>query len=226
MPTLYLVAALVGAALPSGRAAQAPDHRIALVAGPIHYDLLLPLDPETRARFGWLARSGIPLDHPDARWLVVGWGARAFYTTAGTYSDVQASAVWRGLTGDSSVMHVSLAGDLDGIRHQVLPLDREQYQALTSAIIDRFSEGAETRALPVPGFHDYDRFYPAKDRFDLFRTCNVWIGSVLRSADVRFGRWTPLPVSVRLSAWLWTPGFSRHAVVSPGPASLPRAVAD
>ena len=40
---------------------------------------------------------------PDARWLVVGWGSAAFYTTAGTYADIAPSAVWTAATGDAAV---------------------------------------------------------------------------------------------------------------------------
>ena len=202
-PLLYVLAAVAGALLPAGTPPSAPQHEIALIAGPIHYDLLLPLDATTRARFGWLAPTGIALDHPEARWLVLGWGARDFYTTVGSYSDVTARAVWRGLTGDSAVMHVSLAGPLDSIPVRRLNLDDTQYARLFDAIEASFARGPATQPLPVPGLSAHDRFYPAKGRFNLFNTCNVWIGEVLRTAGVRFGRWTPLPLSVSLSHILY-----------------------
>lgn len=205
-PLCYLVAAVAGAIMPAGSQGSAGPHRIALVSGPIHYDLLLPLDDDALARFDWLAATGIALDHPQARWLVIGWGARDFYTTVGDYADVTARAVWRGLTGDSAVMHVSLAGPLDPAAVRTLDLDLGQYARLMDGIEASFAQGTATPSLPVPGFSGYDRFYAANGRFHLFRTCNVWIGDVLRGAGLRFGQWTPLPLSVTLSAQLWAAG--------------------
>ena len=58
--------------------------------------------------------------------------------------------------------------------------------------------GAPDR-LAIEGYTPTDGFYAAKGRFDLLRTCNVWIGERLRDAGLRFGRWTPMPLSVSLS---------------------------
>jgi hypothetical protein len=44
-----------------------------------------------------------------------------------------------------------------------------------------------------------DGFFAAKDRFHLFRTCNVWLSDLLAKAGVPFGRWTPTPFAVRLA---------------------------
>lgn len=148
----------------------------------------------------WLRTSGTPLDLPGARWLVVGWGARGFYTTTGTYRDVSPVAIWRGLTGDSTVLRIELGGALpQGLPLQSLDMTAEAYRTLLQGITDSFAHGEQTQPLPLPGFSQTDRFYPAKGRFHLFNTCNVWIGRVLRAAGVRFGIWTPLPYSVTLS---------------------------
>jgi len=58
----YLLAAVLGAVVP-GRTADLPagaDVEIVLIAGPIHYDILLPLDAQTRAAFGFVADAGVP----------------------------------------------------------------------------------------------------------------------------------------------------------------------
>lgn len=209
---LYVLAALAGALVP-GRIAQIADkstdgsyRTVHLVRGPIHTDLLLPLDAETRAKFAWLRNSGIALDNPGGRWLVFGWGARDFSTATGTYRDVSARAIWRGLTGDSAVMHVSIAGPLGTAANtRPVTLAPAQHARLLDAITRSFARGSDTPPLDLPGFHEWDRFYPATGHFHILNTCNVWIGRVLREARVPFGRWTPLPASVTLSAWLFHP---------------------
>lgn len=181
------------------------DHEISLLSGPIHYDILLPLDAEIRTRFGFAARAGLPLDHPDAQWLVIGWGAREFYTTTGDYSDVTARAILKGVFGDRSVMRLDLAGELpEHPDFQRVRLTSAQNDRLLAAIVESFARDAAGNPIWLVGesLSGSDVFFAAHWRFSLFRTCNAWVGKMLRAAGVNFGIWTPLPISVRLSHWL------------------------
>ena len=76
--------------MPGPRAQLLPEDatiEIGLIAGPIHYDLLLPLTPEIRSRFAFANKDGVGVDNPRAGWLFAGWGAREFYRAVGAYSD-------------------------------------------------------------------------------------------------------------------------------------------
>lgn len=202
---LYLIGALIGAIVPFGVSGAAPggqDREIGLLSGPIHYDLLLPLDAETRAHFGFAAAAGLPIDHPEARWLVIGWGAREFYTTTGDYTDVTPGAVLWGLFGDRAVMRLDLAGPLPAdLDIQRLTLSNAQFALLLAAISESFArdDAGNPVWLADKGLSGSDVFFAARGRFNLFNTCNVWVGNMLRAAGLDFGIWTPLPVSVRLS---------------------------
>ncbi|MCA0872600.1 TIGR02117 family protein [Seohaeicola saemankumensis] len=197
----YLVAAGAGGVILTG-GARTPGPQgveIRLIRGPIHYDFLLPLTEETRERFGFLQAAGLDLGHPQARWLVVGWGARQFYTTTGDYSDVAPGAVFRAVTGDSAVMRVDLAGALrEEAPARRLELQPAQYSALLEGVAGDF---ATHTPIDHPGFTASDLFFPARGRFDILRTCNAWLGAALRQAGVRFGVWTPTPYAVTLSLW-------------------------
>ncbi len=196
---VYFLAALIGGLVP-GRAVPtvgSETRQIVLVNGPIHYDILIPIDV-ARRDMGWLAAQGLALDHTDVRWLLVGWGARDFYTATGTYGDVSLRAIWRGVTGDSSVMRVSVVGAIDD-HWPRLALDAVQMRRLTTAVTANFAGGASAAPLDHPGFSDFDRFFPSEGRFHLFNTCNVWVGDTLRSAGLRFGLWTPTPYAVTMS---------------------------
>ena len=212
--SVYLLAAVIGAWVPGHvsvvqTAPADPPVKIHLVAGPIHYDLLLPLTSETRTRFAGLRASGLPLDHPAAEWLIVGWGSRAFYTHEGSYSSVPLSTVWRAVSGDSAVMRVDVVGALGpDLDLPALHLSAPQYRAMLAAIEDDFARSATGTfiVLDAPGFTDTDRFFVAKGRFHIFRTCNTWVSRTLRRAGVGFGIWTPTPYAVTLSQRRFHPG--------------------
>ncbi len=205
---LYFLAALIGAVIPgSGFRASGEDVvEVHLIRGPIHYDFLIPLTAETRERLGDLNDAGVPLDGPRAQGLLIGWGAQEFYTTTGTYSDVALGAVFKGLAGDRSVLRTDVVGrlptdlDLPGIR-----MNPEQFARFLNAIEASFARSDQGRLVPLnaTGFSATDRFFAARGTFNLFQTCNVWIGQILRAAEVRFGLWVPLPYSVTLSHWLF-----------------------
>lgn len=211
---LYLLAAIAGALIPgplalNPSAEDGPPIEIRLVAGPIHYDLLLPLTPRTQARFFHLEQAGLPLADPHAEWLVIGWGSRAFYTHEGRYSDVPAATLWRAVTGDDAVLRADVIGPLpQGYESPVLKVTQAEYAALLTAMLRQLKPDADHAAiaLTAPGFTDTDMFFEATGRFHIFRTCNTWVSRTLRRAGIRFGAWTPTPYAVTLSHRRFHPG--------------------
>jgi uncharacterized protein (TIGR02117 family) len=199
LPVLYLAASIILPLIPgaSPDLSGPPAHTIGLLQGPIHTDILFPLTPETRARFAFAQTAGVPLNHPDAEWLVFGWGSAAFYTTAGTYADITASAVLTAASGDTAVIRIDAMGPLPPLENlRFLQLSDAQFLALlkeTTAAL------AVETSLDHRGFTGTDAFFPAHGRFHLFRTCNVWLGETLRAAGIPFGFWTPANWSVTLS---------------------------
>lgn len=204
LPALYLAASLILPLIPGPR----PDHSspdlsgpltrtIGLLQGPIHTDILFPLTPDTRAAFAFAEPAGVALNDPGAQWLVFGWGSAAFYTTAGTYADITASAVLTAATGDAAVIRLDVAGALIPLENlRFIQLSEAQFQALLNRTSSAFASPAP---LSHPGFTGSDAFFPALGRFHALRTCNVWLGETLRAAGIPFGLWTPANWSVSLS---------------------------
>ncbi|MBV7408067.1 DUF2459 domain-containing protein [Maritimibacter sp. DP1N21-5] len=203
---LYAFLATVLAVTP-GRVVQVDGTgsvEIRLVRSPIHYDFLLPLNDTTRTAFGFVTEDGVPLDHPAATWLLVGWGARDFYTVTGDYGDVSLRATVKGALGDASVLRFDAWGPLpDSFETRSLTMSEGQFEALIAAIRADLLRPDAPIPVPTAGLSETDAFYQAVDRFHLFRTCNTWISRKLRMAGIRMGVWTPLPWSIRLSYSLW-----------------------
>lgn len=175
---------------------------IHLLAGPIHTDILLPLDDATQTRFAAFGGPDLPLDHPGADWLVAGWGARDFYTSTATWRDLSLRATLRAVAGDASVLRLSLAGPIDpGFPTWRVQMDTATYDRLVDAILATAARDAGGGPIPVdhPGFSTTDAFFEATGRFHLLRTCNTWVGAMLRQSGLAFGTWTPLPLSVRIA---------------------------
>lgn len=205
IPFLYTVAASLGAVVPGPQAQfdGGPPQRIALVRGPIHYDFLLPANDRLRQSFAFAEAQGVPVLNPAVRWLVVGWGSRAFYTATGTYADLRLATVLTAATGDSATLHLDVAGDVSSIPDILyIDVNETQLAALEAAILASLTRDDQGRPvpLPVPPFGATDAFYAAEGHFSILTTCNVWIGQMLRQAGVSFGIWTPLPQSVAFSA--------------------------
>lgn len=203
---IYLTFSLIGGIIPQlGESAPQSEKMISvlLIQGPIHYDVLLPLNDVTLQTFG---DYGLPLAHLNARWLVVGWGAREFYTATGSYQDITAHAVWRGIVGDRSVMRLDLAPKLGKhVRTKTIVMTDVQYSTLLDGITASFARtpAGQPIAINTPGFSTTDMFFEAQGTFNLFQTCNVWIGQQLRAAGLRFGMWTPTPYAISVSHWLY-----------------------
>lgn len=208
LPLLYLAAGLIGAVLPGAaiRAEGAPTRAIGLIAGPIHFDILLPLTDALRRDFAFAAEQGVPVQDQAAQYLVVGWGSQGFYTTTGSYADLKLATALRAMTGDSAVLHLDVAGDLTDVPGLIwLPVSEAQLDRLTQVILSSLTRDAADRPIPLPGpgFGPTDAFFAAEGHFSLLRTCNVWVGEVLRAAGIPFGLWTPTPQAIRLSAYVF-----------------------
>lgn len=180
--------------------------RILVLSGPIHTDIAIPLDDATRSAFSFLDAAGVPVGHPGARWLIVGWGGRAFYLETPTWADLKPLPVLRALTIDRSVLHVDVAGEALASQPGVaaFDVDEESLAKLIAFVAGSFaSETGATVAIPGAGYGPYDRFFEARGLFNILIGCNTWTAAALRAAGLQAGLWTPLPQSLGLSLRLF-----------------------
>lgn len=180
--------------------------RILVLSNPIHTDIAIPLNDQTRAAFGFLADFGIPVDDIGARWLVIGWGGRSFYLETPTWADLKPMPVFRALTVDRSVMHVDIAGPIDERQGFVRTLDLSSsgFLDLSDFILAGFArQGGAVVVIPDAGYGPYDRFFEANGWFNALVGCNTWTAAALRAAGLRTGFWDPLPPMLDMSLRLF-----------------------
>ena len=67
-----------------------------MLSNPIHTDIAIPLDDGSLAEvLASLIGTGIQAETPGARYLVFGWGGRAFYIATPTWSDLKPGPLFR-----------------------------------------------------------------------------------------------------------------------------------
>ncbi|WP_337993147.1 TIGR02117 family protein [Agrobacterium sp. CNPSo 3708] len=182
------------------------QHRILVLSNPIHTDIAVPVDAELLARFAFLRDANLGIDHPGLRYIVFGWGGRAFYTQTPTWADLRPMPVFKSFTIDDSVMHVALAGEIPLFDPAVMPVDlsTQGYARLVAFITGSFSRSAG-REVPLIGqsYGRDDAFFEAEGSFNVLVGCNIWTAAALRQAGLSTGWWTPLP-------WLLTASLRLH----------------
>lgn len=208
---LYLLATLLGAVIPArGQAAPAPGEgtRIYLLTSLLHADFAIPVDDALRRRFAFLSAGGVPVDHPELRYLIFGWGARDFYLKTKTLADIRPAPALKGIFGDHSVMHVLAARDIrkdgDAVALDLPPGGLERLLAF----IERGFARSGGAAVPIEGagYGMSDVFFEGQGGFHIFRPCNIWVAQGLREAGVSTGAWTPTTFALELGLKLHSNG--------------------
>lgn len=195
------------------------SRRVLVLSNPIHTDIALPVDAALLAQFAFLRDGNLDIDYPGVRYLVFGWGGRAFYTQTPTWADLKPIPLLKGLTLDNSVMHVALAGDIPVTDASVTSLDlsSDEYRKLVDFIVGSFAYSQE-KPIPLLGqsYSRDDAFFEAQGYFNALVGCNTWTAATLRYAGLQTGWWTPLPPLLTASLRLHNDA-STFSVAVPAP---------
>ena len=148
---------------------------------------------------GWhtgivIRKADIPLailpeirDFPDAEFLKIGWGDWDYYQAPDPgWGMALKAAFW----SSRSVLHVvgfkiPVEDQFRGSEIVEIALSDEGLERLRRFVAETFVRSEE--GLPAeawPGLYPNSRFYPARGRFHIFRTCNTWVAEALHSAGV------------------------------------------
>jgi uncharacterized protein (TIGR02117 family) len=182
------------------------DKRILLVSNTIHTDIAIPLDPESLATLAFLEDANLPIRHPEARWLLIGWGGRSFYLETPSLADIKPGPTFRALTVDSSVMHVDVLGQIATTDLAVVEMavSDAAYTNLLWTIVESFAhDGGAVKPIEGFAYGTSDKFFEAEGSFNALLGCNVWTSRILRSAGIRTGLWNPIPGSLTTSLRLF-----------------------
>ena len=125
-----------------------------------------------------------PLPHPArASYIEIGWGDRDYYPAPGFN-------LWYGFKAlawpTPSVLHVTGFNEpparyFPASEVVELRLARAGFERLLAYITASF----EPDPVPTaPSLYASGAFYPSREKFHLFKTCNVWVARALREAGI------------------------------------------
>ena len=205
----YMIAGLVGGAIPANRDWVEPEQGIAVWVedNGIHTGIVLPLvGPADVAGADWRDLIS-PYDARDPAYgrhshVAFGWGDRDFYVNTPRWRGLRPMTVVNAAIGsEDTVMYVERIAEPRPASHvRRVVLRPAEYARLVAFIRDSFEVGSSGIAAAQPGYANHDSFYTARGRYTAFNTCNSWTGRALRTAGVRLGLWTPFSVTVM--TWL------------------------
>ena len=168
---------------------------IAVCSNGVHTDFVLPVKTDV---VDWSAvfpreRFAAPVDRFDR--IGIGWGDLAFYKSTPRWRDFELPTALRAVAGAGpTALHVQYRADPGASeRCAQLTIGAVQYRRLA-----RYIGGTVvgSRQPVATGYGTSDAFFPARGRFSLFKTCNVWVGEGLKAAGLPTGLWSPFSFQV------------------------------
>jgi len=132
----------------------------------------------------WAAKA----DFPDADYLEVGWGNRAYYMAADPGPWLGLKAVAWPTPGVLHVVGVDAAPEryFPGAEIPEIGVAPAGLQRLLEHL--RQSHELDGAGQPVtlgPGLYGHSRFHASREKFHVFETCNVWVATALQAAGVQ-----------------------------------------
>lgn len=196
---LYGLAAWLLGHIPVNRGYQpvAAGIPVYLASNGQHIDIVLPVnDCRCSAQQApVLAVLERPFDSGTPRsqwqWVAAGWGDEQFMLNVPTWNELTPGIALRAVTGlDGSVLRLSsFAEPRPGVKTTRLLLSPEQYEKLARYIRVSIAQPVQEKTGRVAAADD--RFYGARDSYNLFNTCNEWVRKGLVQAGIRAPLWTP-----------------------------------
>lgn len=173
-----------------------PEVAIYILTNGVHTDIVVPLrndqvDWSREVKF----ENTISKD-TTARLMAFGWGDKGFYLNTPTWAQLKFSVAFKAATGlSTSAIHATFYKSLtEAADCKKIMISKAQYTRLIDYIQNSFKTDSAGHIVNIPtkaNYNNYDAFYDAKRRYNLFYTCNTWANNALKAAGQKACVWTP-----------------------------------
>ncbi|WP_431293016.1 TIGR02117 family protein [Pedobacter sp. P26] len=173
----------------------AKEVAIYIMTNGVHTDIVVPA---VSAEMNWTKeinyQNTLEADS-SYRYLAMGWGDKKFYLETPEFSDLKLSNGLRAISGlSTSAMHTTYYKNIrEDASCKKIMISHAQYKQLIGYILNSFKKDAAGHLINVKSNIHYDigdAFYEAKGSYSIFKTCNTWANTALKSCDQRSCLWT------------------------------------
>jgi uncharacterized protein (TIGR02117 family) len=130
-----------------------------------------------------------------APFLGFGWGDKGFYLETPTWADLKASVAFNAVFGlSSTAMHTTYHKQIkETASCKQLMITKKQYARLVAYIQSGFRVDENKHVVLIKtdaNYGDSDAFYEGVGKYSLFKTCNTWTNTALKSCGQKACWWT------------------------------------
>lgn len=197
--SFYLAISLLFMSINTGNELPTKGIEIYLKSDGVHTDFVFPVKTKEMNWQALFPPTDTKSKDSTKNYISIGWGDQGFFINTPEWSDLTFKTAFNACfyLGKSAV-HVNYLNELDfRYKHVKLTISEQQYRQLRNYVTKTVTKNSKTSScIKNKGYWETDAFYEANGSYGLFNTCNSWINSGLKSADLPACFWTPLNAGI------------------------------
>ena len=172
------------------------DVTIYILSNGVHTDLVVPLKTTEVDWSKYIKAENTLAKDSLAKWVAFGWGDKGFYLETPTWADLKFRTAFKAAFAlSTSAIHATFYRELkEGENCKSIKISHAQYFRLVEYIEQSLLYDEKGFTIPIKtnaNYGDYDAFYEANGKYNLFYTCNTWANNGLKACGQKACLWTP-----------------------------------
>lgn len=174
----------------------AADVAIYIHTNGVHTDIVLPVKNEL---YDWgkdIKFENTISKDTVAKYIAFGWGNKGFYLNTPTWAQLKFSVAFKAAFAlGTSAIHATFYKNLqEDAACKKIMISNKQYTRLIKYVRSSFKYDSTNNIINIKttaNYNNYDAFYEAKGKYNLFYTCNTWANNALKACGQKACLWTP-----------------------------------
>ena len=163
----------------------------------VHTDMVMPTVNEQMDWSQQIKFLNTKTADTSSVYLGMGWGDKGFYLETPTWGDLTAKVAFNAMFGlGSTAIHATYYSKItENDSCKKIQISKQQYARLINYITNSFQKDTSGNFINIKTKANYsttDAFYEANGKYSLFKTCNTWANSALKSCGQKCCFWTAL----------------------------------
>lgn len=172
-----------------------PEVEIFILTNGVHTDIVMPVKSEQIDWSQQIQFKNTQAADSTYHYIAMGWGDKGFYLETPEWSDLKASVAFKAASGlSTTAIHATYYKKMKlGSDCKSMLISKEQYQQLITYITNSFKKDASGNFIAIITDANYgktDAFYEANGSYSIFKTCNSWANTGLKTCGQKCCLWT------------------------------------